>query len=227
MARSADVIAALQRSFVFGVIDDEARRALARAGSSCTLAAGTELFRAGDPCEEIGVLLRGRVRLWRLTSEGHVLALRLCGPGEILGQMSALDGGVHSVGATVDEEVELLRIPAAAFRAILRRQVDAAIRLAQALAQRVRELSDELEAMKFSSIGARLLRVLHGLAAGRRELHVTHQALAEQVGATRQNVSRVLGELRDQGVLRLGRGRIEILDHEALEASLLRATDPP
>ena len=218
MARSVDVSSALQRSFVFGALDGEARRELARAGSRSTLAAGTELFRAGDPCEEIGVLLRGRARLWRLTPEGHVLALRLCGPGEILGQMSALDGGAHSVGATAAEEVELLRIPAASFRALLQRKSDAAIRLAQALAQRVRELSDELEAMKYSSIGARLLRVLHALAAGRRELHLTHQALAEQVGATRENVSRVLGELRDRGVLRLGRGRIEVLDHAALAA---------
>ena len=55
-----------------------------------------------------------------------------------------------------------------------------------------------------------------GLSRGLREIRTTHQDLAAQVGSNRENVSRVLGLLRDQGLLRLGRGSIEILDHQAL-----------
>jgi CRP/FNR family transcriptional regulator, cyclic AMP receptor protein len=220
MARGLDILEVLRRSAVLGVLEPAGRQALAEGGRKRTLGAGTELFRAGDPGTEILVLVRGRVRLWRLTPEGQVLVLRLCGPGEILGQMSAIDDGQHSVNATADEEVDVLHVSAAAFRAQLERRPVAAIRLAQVLAQRVRELSDEVEAMKFSTIGGRVVRLLLQLGAARREVRVTHQALAEQVGATRENVSRVLGQLRDEGTLRLGRGVIEILDHEQLAAPL-------
>jgi CRP-like cAMP-binding protein len=92
-----------------------------------------------------------------------------------------------------------------------------AIRLAAALAARARDLSDELEAMKFASIGERVLRWLQRRAVARRELRVTHQQLADQIGATRENVSRVLGLLQDRGILELGRGRIQILDRARLE----------
>jgi CRP/FNR family transcriptional regulator, cyclic AMP receptor protein len=221
MARGPDILEALRRSAVLGVLEPAERRALADGGTRRELAAGTELFHAGDPGAEILVLIRGRVRLWRLTGEGHVLVLRLCGPGEILGQMSAIDDGQHSVNATADEEIEVLRISATAFRAQLQRHPVAAVRLAQILAQRVRELSDEVEAMKFSTIGGRVVRALLQLGAARREVRITHQALGEQVGATRENVSRVLGQLRDEKILRLGRGVIEILDHPRLAAARL------
>ena len=91
-----------------------------------------------------------------------------------------------------------------------------AMRLASVLAGRVRALSDQLEAMKFETIGQRVIRWLQTHGAGLREIRTTHQDLAAQVGSNRENVSRVLGLLRDQGLLRLGRGSIEILDHQAL-----------
>jgi CRP-like cAMP-binding protein len=207
----------LARSAIFGVLDADERVALARRGRSRAVPEETELFLEGDACREIQILLSGRVRLWRMTGDGHVLVLRVCEAGEVLGQMSAIDDGSHSISATTEEPCRLLQIPAGAFREQLQQKPSLALRLAAVLAQRVRSLSDELEAMKFASIGERVLGVLAKRAAGRREIRVTHQQLADQVGSTRENVSRVLGLLRDRGVLRLGRGRIEILDHEALE----------
>jgi CRP-like cAMP-binding protein len=214
---AAEIDAALARSAVLGVLSPDERAALAGVAAQRCVGRDAVLFRAGDACPEIQLLLRGRVRLWRLTGGGHVLALRSCSAGELLGQMSALDpDGLHSVNATAEEDTLLLCIPSRLFRAALAREPEAALRLAAVLAQRVRELSDELEAMKFSSIAERALRLLCRLATGRRELRVTHQALAEQVGATRENVTRVLGLLRDDGVIALRRGAIEILDHDRL-----------
>jgi CRP-like cAMP-binding protein len=209
----------LRRSPVIGQLSSEGRATLLERGRPRRVAGGSELFGLGERCAEILVILSGRVRLWRDAREGQVLALHGAGPGEILGQMSALDPeGVHSVSATAEEEVELFAISAARFRAGLEAEPRAALRLAAVLADRVRSLSDELLAMKYRPIAGRVLDRLRTLARGRRELRTTHQALAESVGATRENVTRVLGALRDAGVLRLGRGRIEVLDHDRLEA---------
>jgi CRP/FNR family transcriptional regulator len=208
----------LRRSPVLGLLAREEREDLVRAGRVQVIADGTDLFLVGDLTEAIQVLLEGRVRLWRLTADGHVLVLRICQAGEILGQMSALEEeGRHSVNATAVEGCRVLKIPASAFKDLLSRRPELAIRLASVLAQRVRALSDELEAMKFASIGQRVLRWLREHGARMREIRTTHQEIAQQVGATRENVSRVLGLLRDRGILRLGRGSIEILDHGRLE----------
>lgn len=206
----------LARSPIFGLLAPDERSSLVRAGRERRAATGEELFLAGDPCERVQILLQGAVRLWRLTLDGHVLALRVCKPGDVLGQMSAVDGAPHSVSATVEQDCRLLVFPAAAFRDLLGRRSALALRLAAVLAGLVRSLSDELEAMKFASVADRVLAWLRLRGAERRELRVTHQQIAEEVGASRENVSRVLGLLRDRGALRLGRGRIEILDHAAL-----------
>ena len=206
----------LARSPIFGLLGRDERSSLVRAGRERRAAAGEDLFRAGEPCERVQVLLRGAVRLWRLTADGHVLALRVCEPGDVLGQMSAVDGAPHSVSATVEQDCRLLVFSAGAFRELLERRPALALRLAAVLAGLVRSLSDELEAMKFASVSDRVLAWLRRHGEERRELRVTHQRIAEEVGATRENVSRVLGLLRDRGALRLGRGRIEILDHAAI-----------
>jgi len=207
----------LARSPIFGLLAPDERASLVRMGRERRAAAGEDLFLAGEPCERVQVLLRGVVRLWRLTPDGHVLALRVCGPGDVLGQMSAVDGAPHSVNATAEQDCRLLVFPAGAFCEMLEQRPALALRLVAVLAGIVRGLSDELEAMKFASVADRVLAWLRQRGAGRRELRVTHQQIAEQVGATRENVSRVLGLLRDRGALRLGRGRIELLDHAALE----------
>jgi CRP/FNR family transcriptional regulator, cyclic AMP receptor protein len=211
-----ELSSALRRSLIFKTLSESELQLLAASGKSRRLEAGVDLFAQGDPCEVIMVITLGRVRLWQLTSDGHVMVLRICHPGEILGQMSALDDSAHSVGATTEEEVEIFEIRSHHFRAQLEKEPPRALLLARLLAQRVRELSLELEAMKFSTIGERLLGQLRSLAQGRREVRVTHQMLADRVGATRENVSRVLGLLREQGILELKRGSIQILDHERL-----------
>lgn len=213
---TADAAAALGTSPVLGLLDEAERRSLAGLGVRATAPRNEDLFRAGDGCHEVLVVLKGDVRLWRATPAGQVLVLRIAGPGEVLGQMSALDEGAHSVSVTTETAVEILRIPAKAFRAALEKNGTAALALASALAERVRSLSEELESMKFSTIGERVLRRLQGKAAGRREIRITHEKLAQEVGSTRENVSRVLEMLRDDGILKLGRGRIEVLDHERL-----------
>src|SRR5688572_10172992 len=138
-------------SSLLGALDPDDWAALAASATRKIAKESQVLFREGDPNEEILLVLRGSVRLWRTTRSGHVLVLHVEGPGAVLGQMSALEAGTeHSVSATAEEETELLRLPVARFRALLERSPRAAMRLATKLASRVRPLSDELELMKFA-----------------------------------------------------------------------------
>lgn len=178
---------------------------------------GETLFSEGDRTDSILAIVHGTVRLVRTNKKGQTLGLRTLKAGSVLGQMSALDGGRHSVSAIAEDRVDVLAIPRRRYVSALKRHPEAALALARILADVVRRLSDELEAMKFSSVEARLLFRLLERAIDRREIYVTHATLATEVGATRENVSRLLGRLEKKRIVALGRGRIEILDHRALE----------
>lgn len=206
----------LKRSPLFSVLEDAERESILQVSLTRSVAKEVLLFSLGEPCREVLVILRGAVRLWRPIEDGHTLILHRCGPGEVLGQMSVLDEAPHSVSATSDEECELLRVQAATFRDLLAQRPLVALRLATLLAQRVRDLSEELEGMKFSSLSSRVARKLSEVGAGRREVRLTHQAIAQEVGATRENVSRALSQLQAKGAILLRRGAIEILDHSLL-----------
>ncbi len=148
---SAEALRALERSALLSILDQGARQELVEAGHVQTAEKDTVLFFAGDPTQDVLVLLHGQVRLWRLTRSGHELVLRVCEPGEVLGQMSAIEAGCHSIGATATGRSRLLRLPAARLRELVAARPELAMRLASVLAGRVRALSDQLEAMKFET----------------------------------------------------------------------------
>jgi CRP-like cAMP-binding protein len=82
--------------------------------------------------------------------------------------------------------------------------------------------------VKYASLESRLLARLCERARGRREIRpVTHAELADEAGGTRENVSRILGQLRNKGLLALGRGWIEIRIHAGLEALLVKGSALP
>jgi len=214
---SGEVAEHLKGSALFSVLPASDVEELVAAAVSRSFRPGQRLFSENEPSVAIHVIVRGVVRLFRSNRKGQLLTLRRLSAGSVLGQMSALDASGHSVSAEAEDQVEVLAIPRTRYIAALKRHPEAALALARILADIVRRLSDELEAMKFSTIESRLLDKICERAAERREVVVTHATLAAEVGATRENVSRLLGRLKKKGVVALGRGRIEILDHRGLE----------
>jgi CRP-like cAMP-binding protein len=208
----------LEASPLFCVLSPAETRALAASAARRTFGPGKRLFSEGARNVAIHVIVRGVVCLSRSSRKGHTLTLRRVSVGSVLGQMSALDGSGHSVSAQAEDRVEVLSIPRPRYLAALKRHPEAALALARILGDLVRRLSGELESMKYSTIETRLIAKLIDRARHRREIFVTHAALAAEVGATRENVSRILGRLEKKRIIALNRGRIEILNHRTLNA---------
>jgi CRP-like cAMP-binding protein len=218
----------LDDSPLFSVLPSHKRQELVASAVRRTFSPGQGIFVRGDRTGRIFVVESGEVRLSRTTFSGQELFLRSVGRGYVLGQMSALDGSTHSVSAEALDRVIVLSIPRIRYVAALEQHPKAAIALAGILADVVRKLSDELEAMKYASLESRLLARLCERARGRREIRpITHAELADEAGGTRENVSRILGQLRNRGLLVLGRGWIEIRSHAGLEALLVKGSALP
>src|SRR5262249_482798 len=87
----------------------------------------------------------------------------------------------------------------------------------EALAGVIRTLSDEYQALLYADIGTRVRHYLRQAALNsRKEITMTQQDFADEIGASRTNVTRALSKLERDGAVRLHRGRIEIVDVSAL-----------
>src|SRR3970040_1924608 len=96
-----------------GVTAEQVRR-LAASASRVTLGTGQKLFDEGDPTGGVFIVERGRVRLTRKGTQIADL-----GPGEMFGEMAALDGGPRVVTVTAGEPTPLLALPEDAYTAVV------------------------------------------------------------------------------------------------------------
>lgn len=176
---------------------------------------GTSLFAEGDPCGGFPCVLEGEVRVARGSRDGRELELYRVRPGEIcVVSASCLFGdrpmAAHgrttrdTVLALVDRQTLLEWSDARPFREYLFR----------VMAERMASLSILVDALAFQRLDQRLARAL---TARGPTVQSTHQRLADELGTSREIVSRLLGRFEDQGLVRLGRERIELLDTPALQ----------
>jgi len=129
----------LQSIPFFQTMDDEERTAVAALMTAVRVPAGRTMFREDDPGGVLFVVTRGRIELSTVDDGGDKVVLHVAEPGEYVGEMSLLDGGLRSSTAVALEEVEAYSLDRAPFRDLLRRRSDAALDVMTALARRVRQ----------------------------------------------------------------------------------------
>ncbi|HEX7187364.1 MAG TPA: Crp/Fnr family transcriptional regulator [Actinomycetes bacterium] len=203
---------------------DERARVLA-AATARQFARGDVVFHEGEPGESLHLVRSGRLAVHVSTPAGDSATLSVLSPGDAFGEL-ALIGGRHLRTATVValEASETLALSRAAFDSL--RHTHPAIErvLEEALARRVEVLSQALLEALYVPVDQRVVRRLVDLAAtygGKVAgspvvIPITQDDLAGMAGTTRPTTNQVLQRLADEGVLGLGRGRIELRDLPAL-----------
>lgn len=176
------------------------------------------LFHAGDPAASVHLVAKGRVAI-RVTSPlGDLVTLDLLVAGNILGEMALLaPGGVRSATALALEPTETHMIDAEVFAQLRRDQPALTEVLVALLAARVRQLNERLLEALYVPADSRLLRRVLELAdVYGAEIPLTQEDLAGLAGATRATVNRVLRREEKAGTVALGRGRLVVVNREAL-----------
>ena len=198
-------------------MSEEAFSVLRTAGSEARLAAGEVLWQGGDEGTHAALLLEGALEVVSETENGDVLVLRTLHPGALLGEMSSLEGGVHSATVRAAVASRLRRIPAATLRDLVFGSPELSRAVYRVLAERLRALSRQMTVLAFDGVVARVAcHLLERATVGEMLLRATHQELGERIAATRESVTKALGLLARSGALRLRRGEVEICDMEML-----------
>jgi CRP/FNR family cyclic AMP-dependent transcriptional regulator len=216
--------AAGHRGFL-GALEPETADALKSHGMSRRYARGTALFHEGQTAERVLVLLSGTVKLSSVSEEGREVLLALRGPGDLLGELGALDGRPRSASAIALDDVEALVMPASDFRAFLERQHSAALVIIELLATRLRDADRKrVEFAAQDSMGrvaARIVEMSERFGeerdgAMRIDLPISQEELAGWTGCSRDSVVKALQALRGLGWIDTERRRITVYDLDAL-----------
>ncbi len=176
---------------------------------------GDFLWQEGEPSLWVGYLETGEVEVVRYSLDGEAAILNVVKPGQLLGEMSALDGACHSASVRARNQVQLRRCSTEEFIHWLR-QGDRWLQLVRSLSVRLRALSNRFLENSLESVRTRLIRTLLELSTTCTVVEITHQELAERLGTTRESVSKSIGELVKLKMVQSKRGRLEILDRESL-----------
>jgi len=187
---------------------------------------GARVFHEGDTSDACYVVREGEVRVTREHSDGRAIALATLGPGELVGELAMLDGGVRSASVEALTDVELLAVSAADMRGLLERNADITTKLVVKLAERLRETNERISRQSFQTVPSRVAGVLSQLVneqsaeLGRDgvTIRMNQVDLAQLAGTSRESVSRFLAVLERAGVVRVGRGRVTVLEPPRLRA---------
>lgn len=182
--------------------------------------AGELLHTPHSPVEVLYILTRGRVRLFRVSADGRALTIGIVSPGTIFGELALLGQGRYDSFAQALDEVVVCVLDKADVRRLLLADARIAARITEILGQRLLAMERRLSDAVFKNVPQRVASTLDALVHERRGpvVMLTHEQLAALVGTSRENATKALGELAERGLIRLGRGRILVLDTAALSA---------
>jgi len=182
---------------------------------------GALLFVEGQATRGLYILCSGEAKLYVNSAEGQSITLRVVEQGEVLGLNSLIADERYPATAETMCPCQVSFIPRLEFLQFMRANADVALRVAKHLSM---ELSKAWKQTRMLALApdthSKLLQFLlewgqkHGRPAAdglRIALHMTHEEIAQSIGASRESVSRILSDWKHRGVIRSTSGIITIL----------------
>jgi CRP-like cAMP-binding protein len=168
------------------------------------------------------VVMRGRVKIFGVSSTGKAKTFAFLEPGDFFGEMALLEKGDRSASAKAVMPSALMTIHRRDFQNLLRRRPGMALAILHTLCRRLRRADREIEALSFNNVLGRLARILvdlsdrYGRKAGQGrvaiQMQLSHQDLAEMAGTAREMVTRILNRFRRTGCLEMNGKSITLTD---------------
>lgn len=200
-------------------LDPESAKAFQAAMRGMTVPAGTVLFRDGAECSNYVLVLDGSIRVQKMSESGREIVLYRVERGQscVLTTNCLIANESYGAEGIAETPVELVILPAAAFRWLLGRSEGFRNFVFSAYAARISDLLMLIEEVAFGRIDVRLAGWLAERARPEGRVKATHQEIAVELGTAREVVSRQLKDFERRSWVSLARGSIEILDAAALE----------
>jgi CRP/FNR family transcriptional regulator len=187
-----------------------------------TISKGAAIFLEGDEGDGFYVVLSGRVKIFKLSTEGKEQTLHLFGAGEPFGEVALFSGSRFPANAEAMEDSRILFFPTEAFAGLIRKNPSVALNMLALLSIRLRRFTALIEDLSLKEVPGRFAAYLLYLSrekegSGELSLDITKAQLASLLGTIPETLSRILGKMSRSGLIESDGRRIKILDLEGLE----------
>ena len=175
--------------------------------------------------QSVLVLAKGRVKIKDITADGKETILAFIEEGELFGELALLDGAPRQEYAEAVEDSVVVLIPCEDLLHVIEPRPDLTLSIMKLIGLRRKRIENRLRNVLFLSGRERVVRLIHELSGSHGErlgnrrairLPLSHQDLASLVGLTRETVTHVLGQLQADGLIRIERRRLTVLDERRL-----------
>jgi CRP/FNR family cyclic AMP-dependent transcriptional regulator len=218
-----------KESRLFCNLSPAALQRLSEITASATYPKGATFFVEGQPARGIFILCAGHVKLSTSSADGRTLILRISEPGDLLGLPAAISGRAYEVTADVIEPTQANFISRADFLNFLREYGEAALRVAQELSETYQTAFAEMRTIGLShSAREKLARFILDWSAHhpsengaiRFNLTLTHEEIAQMIGASRETVTRLFADFKKKSLLQVKGSSVTIRDKHGIEQLL-------
>ncbi len=176
------------------------------------LPSGSIVYTEGQPCRGVGLVVYGTVRVFKVGQSGREITLYEVTPGQacILNAFCVLTGKDYPANAETIDDTEMLIIPSTQFKRVFEGYEEFRQYIYGLFSDRLLAVMELIEEVAFGRMDKRLLEYIkHKAVDG--VLMKTHQEIANDLGTSREVVSRLLKDFERRGLLKLSRGTIRVL----------------
>jgi CRP/FNR family cyclic AMP-dependent transcriptional regulator len=208
----------LSETEIFRDLSPEEKDWVSNLGTTATYEAGEVFYTPEEPGEALFLLKEGKAQIYTVSPEGDKQVVTTISPGVIFGEMPLIGAEMKNSFAEAVEECTIWSITRDDLEQILLEKPKVALRVVEAMGKQLMEAEARLEDITFKTIPARLASLLLRLMEehGPTIAGYAHQDLAEMIGTYRETTTQTLGNFKRQGLLTIGRKRLEILNPDGL-----------
>ncbi len=205
-----DKVTALGRTVLFGNLQVDELKELAGFARERQLVKGEVLFLAGERAAGLFVIASGRIRAFRVSTQGREQTIHVEREGATLAEVPVFDDGTYPATAVAEEPTRILFLDKGDVQRFMLRHPQVAITALKLMAQRLRGHAELVDALSLQQVGQRVARFL--LAQGRDQgsqveggvqfdLTISNDELARRIGSVREVVSRTISRLEKDGLI--------------------------
>lgn len=206
----------------FDGLSDDQLRDIESIADTRSFKRGDMVFFEGDDGSGFYVVVKGRVKVFKNSSEGKEVILHICNKGDQFGQIVAYSSKAFPANAQVITDSHLLFFSRDQFVSLVEKTPSLAMNMLSIFAKRLRELTVQVEGLALKEVPGRLATYLLYLAAEQKNGNSVHldtskSQVASFLGTSSETFSRILTNMASRGLIHVDKRNITILDPVELE----------
>jgi CRP/FNR family cyclic AMP-dependent transcriptional regulator len=217
----------IQDSRMLKDLDERTLELMAQRSTMATFEAGSFLHQAGEPMDAVSFLSEGRAKVYRMSADGKQQTIVLLGPGDAYGEIGIVDTSGQDLYVEALDRVVVCRTTRAEFLQLASRDPDLAVRLAEAMGEKLQVAREQIADFAFRDVQGRVAHLLLTFLERERRLSgddllerivpgLTHRELAELIGTRRESVTMALNTLERDDIIKVDGKEIVLQDIDSL-----------